>query len=200
MEVQHVSSGTGSLAFATENFAAREAYRPAYDALADALCAVCSFRSAMDVGCAQGFLVDALLAKGVEVYGIELERAALEFASPQAVERISVGNALNVATSTLFGLVACVEVAEHIDPMKSHVLVERLCAMANDEVFFTAASPFQPGHGHINCRPTTDWIYFFSEQGWRLDIDRTIEIRTRLGIEGPAPWIAMNAMLFVREQ
>lgn len=193
--------GTASsvVPFATENFAGRECYRPAYDRVADALCAVLDFRSAMDVGCAQGFLIDGLLARGVEAYGIEMERAALEYASPQAAERISVGDALRANPTTLFGLVCCIEVAEHIEPGKSQALVGRLCAMANSEVFFTAASPFQPGHGHINCRPATDWIHLFHAYGWRLDIDTTMELRARIGVNEAAPWIGMNTMLFVKE-
>lgn len=185
--------------FVAENFAAREAFRPAYDRLAGVLTATLDFATAMDVGCGQGFLVDALLAQGVDVQGIEMAPDAVMYASPQAAERISIGNAIWANISRPFGLVCCVEVAEHIPAEHSQALVRKLCKFATGQVFFTAASPYQPGHGHINCRPATDWIYWFSKNGYSLDIEKTTDIRARLGNLEAAPWISMNAMLFTKE-
>lgn len=189
----------GSVAFEAENFAAREAFRPAYDRVAEVLCATLDFATAMDIGSGQGFLIDALLARGIDAYGIELSPAALEYASPQAAERTQVGNALWANTSIPFELVCCVEVAEHVEPQNSVRLVEKCCELARGTVFFTAASPYQPGHGHINCRPQTDWMWFFAKYGFRFDLDKTIDIRARLGALESAPWIGMNAMLFTKE-
>lgn len=201
MGMQHVSGGTqsGVTAFAAANFAAREAFRPAYDRVADAMCAALDFASVLDVGCGQGFLIDALLARGVDVQGIEVSPDAKEMASPQAAERISIGNALYANASKKFDAVACIEVAEHIEPDQSQALVGKLCALAERYVFFTAATPYQPGHGHINCRPTTDWIHWFDRRQWKLDIDKTMELRVRIGTANEAPWISMNTMLFVKE-
>lgn len=199
MGMQHLSERDGSVAFEAANFAAREAFRPAYDRVADVLCALLDFQSAIDVGCGQGFLVDALLARGIDVQGIEASPAALEYASPQAAERTAIGNALWANTSVPFDLVCCVEVAEHIAPEHSARLVTKLCQLAKGPVYFTAASPYQPGHGHINCRPATDWIWFFAQNGWRLEIEKTTDIRARLGELVAAPWISMNTMLFVKE-
>lgn len=200
MGVQHLQDGSeSSVAFESANFAAREAFRPAYDRLAEVLMATLEFQSALDVGCGQGFLVDALLAHGIDVQGIEMSHSALAFASPQAAERIQIGNALWANVSVPFDLVCCVEVAEHVEPQHSRRLVTKLCELAKGPIYFTAASPYQPGHGHINCRPSVDWIYFFHENGWTLDIDKTIDIRARLGSLEAAPWISMNTMLFIKE-
>lgn len=190
---------SGVVPFTADNFRAREAYRPAYDKVAEVLCALLPFERAIDIGSGQGFLVDALLSKGIDVYGIEVSSDCLEFASPQATERTSIANALWASVNVLFDLVCCVEVAEHIEPHNSPTLVNQLCRMAKDKIYFTAASPFQPGHGHINCRPATDWVWYFHQNGWRLDIEATIDIRTRLGTQGVAPWISMNSMLFTKE-
>ena len=199
MDMQHLSSRTGGVEpFAAANFAAREAFRPAYDRVAEVLCATLDFASAIDVGCGQGFLVDALLAHGIDVQGIEVAADAVAYASPQAAERIAIGNAIWANLSRPFDLVCCVEVAEHIEPQHSAALVAKLCTFG-DQVYFTAASPYQPGHGHINCRPMTDWMYFFSQNGFVLDLERTIDIRARLGVLPAAPWISMNTMLFTKE-
>tara|TARA_R110000868_G_scaffold3130_4_gene20790 strand:+ start:3252 stop:3755 length:504 start_codon:yes stop_codon:yes gene_type:complete len=167
--------------------------------VADVLAAVLDFRNVLDVGCGQGFLIDAMLSHGIDVQGIEVSPDAVAYASPQAAERISIGNAIWANISLPFDLVACVEVAEHIAPEHSQALVRKLCQFADRQVFFTAATPYQPGHGHINCRPSTDWIYFFNKCGFSLDLERTIDIRARLGNLEAAPWISMNTMLFVKE-
>jgi len=201
MDLQRLSdrSESGVEPFLAANFAAREAFRPAYDRVAEVLCATLDFTNAMDVGCGQGFLIDALLAKGVDVWGIELSVEARDFASQQARDRIAIGNALWANTARPFDLVTCVEMAEHIEPQHSARLAEKVAGMSDRYVYFTAAPPHQPGHGHINCRPTTDWLHFFSRCGWSLDLERTIDIRARLGILADAPWISMNTMLFVKE-
>jgi len=201
VEVQYVSdrSASGVVPFTGENFAAREAYRPAYDRVAEVLMATLDFRSAIDIGCGQGFLLDALLAHGIDVYGIEMAHDAVAYASEAASERISIGNVLWGTPGRYFDLVACVEVAEHVSPEHSATLVGKLCQFTRKQIYFTAASPFQPGHGHINCRPATDWIWFFHEQGWKLDIEKTTDIRARLGALEAAPWISMNTMLFTKE-
>lgn len=185
--------------FTAANFAAREVYRPAYDRVAEVLTATLDFVNVMDIGSGQGFLIDALLTKGIDAYGIELEKMAFAYASPQAQERTSIGNALWANTSVKFDLVTCIEVAEHIPPEHSVRLVEKLCELASDQIYFTAASPYQPGHGHINCRPAMDWIWFFSVSGWKLDVEKTTDIRARLGALEAAPWISLNTMLFVKE-
>lgn len=198
-EKQVVAATQQQVSFKSENFANREVLRPAYDRVAEVLMAELDFENAIDIGSGQGFLVDALLAHGIDVYGIELAPEALAYASPQAAERTSIGNVLWSTAGKVFDLACCVEVAEHVAPEHSVRLVERVCDFTMKQVFFTAASPYQPGHGHINCRPATDWIYFFSKRGFRLDVEKTIDIRARLGALEAAPWISMNTMLFVKE-
>lgn len=185
--------------FTSANFSAREAYRPAYDRVAEVLTTVLDFQTCIDVGSGQGFLIDAMLAYGIDACGIEMSRDALGYASEQAAVRTNVGNVLWGNTSIKFDLVCCIEVAEHIDPEHSARLVAKLTEFAKDTIYFTAASPYQPGHGHINCRPATDWIYWFSRCGYKLDIEKTTDIRARLGALEAAPWIAQNTMLFTKE-
>jgi len=181
------------------NFSGREKFRPAYERVAQILVDTLEFKSVLDVGSGQGFLIDALLPHGVDVYGMELSPESQRFMSNEARERTTIRDVLWDTPGRYYDLVCCVEVAEHILPEHSGILVHKVCELARGPVYFTAASPFQQGVGHINCRPSTDWIYFFHQEGWKLDIERTIDIRARLGVLGSAPWISMNSMLFVKE-
>lgn len=62
------------------------------------------------------------------------------------------------------GLAICVEVAEHLLPETGPKLVAGLCRAPR--VLFSAATPGQPGDGHINCRPHTYWHGLFAGHGF----------------------------------
>jgi len=47
----------------------------------------------LDVGCAKGFLVKDLLARGIDVYGIDISEYALVHCEPEVVGRLHLGSA-----------------------------------------------------------------------------------------------------------
>lgn len=63
-----------------------------------------------------------------------------------------------------FGLAICLEVAEHLPEEAARPLVAGLARAG--AVLFSAATPGQPGVGHINCRPHDYWHDLFSEHGF----------------------------------
>jgi len=64
-------------------------------------------------------------------------------------------------------LIICIEVAEHIHPEKSQVLINNLTE-CGDLILFGAASERQSGDGHINCRKQSFWSQQFFKKGYRL--------------------------------
>lgn len=93
-------------------------------------------------------------------------------------------------------LAVCVEVAEHLDPDRSHSFIEDLCSIA-PVIVFGAALPRQGGSGHINCHPHSYWIDIFKQNGYyALDAFRSIFwYDGRVG-----PWYTQNTFLFVRDE
>lgn len=181
-------------------FHARERFRPAYGLLAEALVRTFGRGTTLDVGSGQGFLIDALLDCGVtDVRGVELEAAAQDAMSAAARIRTLTGDALTMTGLGRYDLVCCVEMAEHIAPERSEALVAMLVRAAKGPIFFTAATPFQPGVGHINCRPTFHWLSMFRNEGYGLDFDRTAAVMRGLSACEPAPWLAMNALVLDKE-
>lgn len=74
-----------------------------------------------------------------------------------------------------YDLVVCLEVAEHIPVQFADVLIDSLCYHANT-VVFSAATPGQGGHGHVNEQPFEYWAAKFSARGFVPDIS----VRDRL--------------------
>jgi SAM-dependent methyltransferase len=65
-----------------------------------------------------------------------------------------------------FDLVVCVEVAERLAKRDADRLLESLSRHALRLIVFSAASPDQPGLGHINCQPIEYWLERWAALGW----------------------------------
>ena len=148
----------GPKVYRAKNLAARERYRADYRILAASLLARLPFDSAIDVGCANGFLLESFLEAGREVTGTEVSAAALEVASPAIRDRIQVRDFAR--SEGVWDLACCVEVAEHVPPERSEELVDVLVRLSRRWIFFTAAPPEQGGRGHgINDHPGLEGAY-----------------------------------------
>lgn len=182
--------------FDADDFAARDRFRPDYRILAASLLSRLDFESAIDVGCATGFLLEAFLEAGKEAVGTEVSPAALEAAGPAVRSRIRVGDF--AASSGIWDLACCVEVAEHVRPERSEELVATLARLSRRWIFFTSAPPGQGGHGHINCRPQDDWLAWFAARGVECDHERTALVKTDLEAIAVATWIRTNCVVLRR--
>ena len=180
------------------HFANREKYREDYRALAGYLLEAVEFDSVLDVGCANGFLLEEFLSAAKRVQGIELSEEVREFLSPALLDHVMIGD-FSVAVGS-WDLVCCIEVAEHLEPERSEDLVAKLCSSAERAIYFTAARPGQTGHGHINCRPPAEWLAWFSESGWQVDEPSTKALRERMKTLDTAHWLGPNSFLFTPER
>jgi hypothetical protein len=181
--------------FHAEKLRRRDRFRADYRLVAGALVELVPFRTAFDVGCANGFLVESFLEAGKEARGIELSPAIVDVLSPQLLAAIEVGDF--AAASGSWDLVCCTEMAEHIPPERSRELVTKLAALARDWIYFTAAPVGQGGRGHINCRSHLEWLDWFALEGWVFDA-RSAELRTRLNELEHARWLIGNSALLRR--
>lgn len=171
----------------------RERFRDEYTIVASGLIRLLSFDNVIDVGCGQGFLLDPLKNGGIDVYGIEKSEAAKRLMNDDLEKCVKVGDFSKAAGD--FDLVCCVEVAEHIKPHRSIELVDTLTSVSKRYIYFTAATPEQGGHGHINCRPHEYWLKAFTEQGFVVDEKNTHDLRKELSRLKKATWLEKNSFI-----
>jgi SAM-dependent methyltransferase len=183
--------------FAARHFRKREALRQDYALLADALLDLLRFDSVLDVGCANGFLLERFAAAGKEIAGIELSPEVAEVLPSEVAPAVVVGDFGEVPQRfpSSFDLVCCVEVAEHINPARSSELVTVVTNAARRWIYFTAAPPGQSGRGHINCRAHEEWLGWFGEEGWRVGREETETLRAALAQLTRATWLRGNSFI-----
>ena len=184
--------------YRSEDFKRRGRYRDDYLALGGFLAEGLEFESAIDVGCANGFLMEGLAAEGKSIAGIELSPAVLEVLPAELHDRVEVGD-FSTANGS-WDLACCIEVAEHIEPDRSEELVAKVAELAERWIYFTAAPPGQTGRGHINCRPHAEWLAWFAAAGWAVDEVRTRALRSRLSSLSQAPWLERNSFLLAPQR
>src|SRR6266550_1728683 len=85
------------------------------------------------------------------------------------------------------------EVAEHLPPQASSILLDSLTA-ASDCILFSAAIPYQLGVGHINPRWQSYWMKCFADRGYQA-----IDCIRSACWDNPDVeyWYAQNAFLYV---
>jgi SAM-dependent methyltransferase len=167
------------------------------DVIAQSIVADLAPRTAIDVGCGTGALLEAIKTRGVDVMGLEYADAAIERCRRRGVpvakydiERESNrGWRADAAIST--------EVAEHLPPACADRFVDLLASLA-DVVVLSAAAPGVGGADHVNEQPPAYWIEKMAARGLALDDALTQRWRAAWRARGVAPCFWSTVMVFRR--
>ncbi|MFI4866070.1 MAG: methyltransferase domain-containing protein [Steroidobacterales bacterium] len=151
--------------------------------------------SVLDVGCGQGAWLAVWHDHGVQdllgVDGSYVDRGRLLFA-PERFYAHDLRQPFDLGRS--FGLVQCLEVAEHLPERSAEPLIDSLIRHG-EVIVFSAAPPGQGGHEHVNERSYEYWRALFLHRGYlALDYLRP-RILSDPGIER---WYRYNTLLYVR--
>lgn len=152
--------------------------------------------SVLDVGCGRGAWLAAWRDLGVKdclgVDGAYVDTARLAVPGdaflPQDISA-------HFTLSRRFGLVQCLEVAEHIQETRAACLVNNLTAHG-DVILFSAAVPGQGGEFHVNEQPHEYWRDKFDRQGYRMFDFLRPAIRSFKDVE---PWYRFNTFVFANK-
>ena len=152
--------------------------------------------SVVDLGCKHGEWLASFKQFGADrVLGLDLEKrrpfVLLEPSEFQAGDLTR-----PVLIDDCFDLAVCIEVAEHLPPAAAEPLVDTLARLA-PVVLFSAATPGQGGHGHLNEQPRTYWRRLFAARGFTyLDCVRPhVWQDPRVAL-----WYRLNMVLFAHEE
>jgi len=146
--------------------------------------------SVLDVGCGRGTWLRAAIENGakqvVGVDGVAISDRDLLIPSQHFHVR-DLQSPLDLGER--FGLVLCLEVAEHLPETGARQLIKSL-TRHSDRILFAGACPGQPGQHHVNCQWPSYWQGLFNEQGyacsdwprWRIWGESRIEVWYRQNV------------------
>jgi SAM-dependent methyltransferase len=129
--------------------------------------------TALDAGCAMGFLVENLYKLGVDAYGVDVSEYAIDNVDESIRDRCWQASLVEPLTKR-YDLVTCIEVVEHLTAADGDRAIENICA-ATDRVLFSSSSADYREPTHVNVRPPEDWSAAFAMHGFvrNLDFDAT---------------------------
>jgi glycosyltransferase involved in cell wall biosynthesis/SAM-dependent methyltransferase len=126
-------------------------------------------RSALDVGCAKGFLVEALRDRGVEAFGFDISTYAIDQVREDVRPYCLVASILEYVPRRV-DLVVCIEVLEHLHESEAEAAVGKLCQCA-DDILFSSTPTDETEPTHINVQPVEYWADLFARQGFYRDVE-----------------------------
>lgn len=177
-------------------FQKRRRYTKDYATIAQWLVQNLKCREMLDLGCGQGLLMEHMAALGVEVRGMEVAEAAKKEAAETIRNRIEIASFLDHSPQCSF--VVCLEVLEHIESRLIPRAIDQIAQATTKTLLFSAASPYQPGTGHVFCRGQLFWIDELEDRGLVLDRTATRAWRNDTAGLDATPWLHHNAMIFRR--
>jgi GT2 family glycosyltransferase len=126
-------------------------------------------RTVMDVGCAMGFLVEALRDRGVEAFGIDISEYALQHVREDIRPYVWKASILDPLPGR-YDLIVCIEVLEHLPSSEVEKAINHLCQAADDILFSSTPHDFgEPTH--LNAQPPEYWAEQFARRGFFRDVD-----------------------------
>jgi SAM-dependent methyltransferase len=126
-------------------------------------------RTVLDAGCAMGFLVAALRDRGVEAYGVDISRYAIDRVRADIKPFCRQGS-LTEPLSDKYELVVCIEVLEHLMAEDALRAVANICAATSD-VLFSSTPGDHEEPTHLNVQPPEWWTEAFGREGFYRDVD-----------------------------
>jgi SAM-dependent methyltransferase len=141
-----------------------------FDGVADGIIRDFHPTTALDAGCAMGFLVEALRKRGVDAAGIDVSEYAISQVHESVAERCRVAT-LTEPIEERYDLITCIEVLEHVPPAETDVAIANLCA-ASDRLLISSTPGDYGEPTHLNVLPPESWSAKLAGQGFLRDIER----------------------------
>jgi SAM-dependent methyltransferase len=129
----------------------------------------------LDVGCGQGFYVKQAIDQGIDAYGIDISRHALENALAEVKDRITFGSITEIPfADEEFDVVTAFDVIEHINPKDTLNMIWEIRRVLKPDGIIIITTP-NSNFGswvfdltHINVRPPRYWKLMFEEHKFKL--------------------------------
>lgn len=183
-----------------EEIAARRAQLAPFDGWNErAFCQIVAWmgipHSYLDLGSGTGAMVNMARKIGIEAYGVDLINGPEHW-----FIRHDLTTPFDHWPNPRFGLVTCLEVAEHLPEDAASVLCDTIARhlAPGGKLIFSAAMPGQRGEHHVNCQPASFWRSLLHERQVSYRADYTLQLAHLLAFtSGPASaWLTSNLQVF----
>jgi SAM-dependent methyltransferase len=98
-------------------------------------------RSCFELGCFTGPVISLLADAGVSVLGTDVSHLAFAFAQPNIREAMMFGDLLTLDIDRRFDVVLCMDVLEHISPLKLDHYIEKLVSLIDEDGYLYLNAP-----------------------------------------------------------
>jgi GT2 family glycosyltransferase len=136
--------------------------------IADRVTAEIGPKKVLDVGCAKGFLVEALRDRGIEAFGIDISEYAISEVRADIRPYCRVASAVDPFDDQ-YDLIICIEVLEHLTEEEGRQALANIRRSSGDVLFSSTPDDFEEPT-HVTVRPRFYWIEQFAEHGLYLDV------------------------------
>jgi SAM-dependent methyltransferase len=133
--------------------------------------------SALDAGCALGFLVEQLRRKGVQAIGFDISEYAISQVDESIAEYTKVAS-LTDPIEGRYDLITCIEVLEHLPPDQADAAIANLCS-ATDLIVMSSTPGDYGEPTHLNVLQPEEWAVKFAQNGFYRDLDRDLSYLSR---------------------
>jgi ubiquinone/menaquinone biosynthesis C-methylase UbiE len=126
----------------------------------------------LDAGTAKGFLVYALCQAGVDAYGVDISKYAVENAIPEVKDRVRLGTIQKLDyPANSFDVVTAFDVLEHIKEEEIPQVCAELLRVSRKWVVVRVPTRKDPGDldtYHETVKPKQWWEKQFAAAGWKV--------------------------------
>jgi SAM-dependent methyltransferase len=98
-------------------------------------------RSCFELGCFTGPVISLLADAGVSVLGADISHLAFAFAYPNIRDAILFGDLLTLDIERQFDVVLCMDVLEHVSPLRLDKYIEKICSIVDENGYIYLNSP-----------------------------------------------------------
>jgi ubiquinone/menaquinone biosynthesis C-methylase UbiE len=128
-------------------------------------------KKVMVLGCARGYLVRALREVGIEAYGVDISKWAVENADEKAKNYIYLGNIADLSRwkNGEFDLVVAADVLEHIPWEKLPKVLDEIARICGKYVYaiIPVVDVWRRDRSHVSILPSHWWIKQFEQRGFQ---------------------------------
>ncbi len=144
----------------------------------------------LDIGCAYGYLVEALRDLGVEAYGVDVSEYAISRVREDIRPYCYVCNAAEGLPEGLpdrFDCVSAIEIVEHLYEEDAQPFIHTLCSRSDQVIFSSTPDDFKEP-SHFNVQQQEYWAKRFAQEGFLHDLNTDLS------------FLSPQAMAFKREE